>query len=89
MRAARTRKQRRRIAFEEEQRSLYTKYMHSQAWRDFRNKILADRGMMCESCGSFEGHREVHHLTYANLGHEQPEDVLVLCGNYHFDSLGD
>lgn len=78
MRIMRTRKQRSR-RYERG----YNAYMQSVEWKEFRNKVLELRGMQCEACGSFEGHREIHHLTYVRFRHELPEDVLILCHRCH------
>lgn len=62
----------------------YVAYINSPEWRVFRLTIFALRGRRCERCGDDgSGIREVHHLTYENLGHEKPEDVQVLCVECH------
>lgn len=60
----------------------YLQYIQSDAWASKRRMILARRGRKCEDCGSCE-RLEIHHLTYARLGMEKPEDLRVLCRKCH------
>jgi phage terminase large subunit GpA-like protein len=59
----------------------YNTYIHSNAWRVFRLAALR-RQPCCQACGRRD-RLNVHHVTYENLGHESPEDVLVLCHSCH------
>jgi hypothetical protein len=67
----------------------YDPYMHSAAWARRRRIALDNAGGMCQRCfvrpddPDFGRPLEVHHLTYKNLGHEQAEDLIVLCTNCH------
>src|SRR5712664_3448892 len=56
----------------------YAEYLQSLHWKTFRLSVLAERGARCEDCGSVH-QVQVHHQTYARLGHEFPTDVVVLC----------
>lgn len=69
----------------------YREYILSSQWRAFRFYVLEQRGECCEFCGA---RREaayddtvfhLHHLDYSRLGHEHPEDVIVLCRSCHDD----
>ena len=59
----------------------YNRYLKTQNWKEFRERILAERGC-CEECGATED-LQVHHVDYGRLGHEAPEDVTVLCRTHH------
>lgn len=56
--------------------------MASDKWREYKRFVLAHRGNKCEVC-SRAGEVFLHHRSYKNLGHEHPEDVVVLCGPCH------
>lgn len=60
----------------------YRAYLLSPAWRDFRGRVMKDRGDACEKCGS-EHQLQIHHLTYDRIFNEEPEDVQVLCRKCH------
>lgn len=55
----------------------YAKYLKSEHWACFRNKIIKER-IKCEKCGS-DKKLGIHHLSYKNLGNEKKEDVILLC----------
>jgi hypothetical protein len=75
----------------------YQTYLTSLHWKQFRKFIFRTRGSSCEECGvsnmwakMFYGQsNNVHHLSYANLGREHPEDVMVLCRRDHERRHGD
>lgn len=73
----------------------YLAYIKSPAWRARREEALARAGGRCQyevedpaglnhipRCTRTR-HLEVHHLTYARLGNELPEDLEVLCWFHH------
>jgi 5-methylcytosine-specific restriction endonuclease McrA len=60
----------------------YIAYLNSQEWALTRAKALAAGRHRCALCHSaFDLH--VHHATYERLGHEDPGDLVVLCGPCH------
>ncbi len=61
----------------------YEAYINSKAWRTFRGAILAKRGHRCERCWKAPPVLHLHHLSYANIGHEKDEDVKLLCEDCH------
>lgn len=63
----------------------YVRYLHSAAWAAKRAAVLARADGRCEDCGAVvpAGETEVHHLTYARMGDELPEDLLALCPADH------
>lgn len=65
--------------------ALYKTYMQSEAWRELRELMIDIVGGLCERCEASEDDvtLEVHHLTYERLGHEDPEDLQVLCPSCH------
>ena len=63
-------------------RALYDLYLESPAWRKKREARLLIDKHRCTVCGS--GKRlEVHHTTYANVGHENLYDLRTLCHACH------
>ena len=59
----------------------YRGYLKTDAWKSFRNGLIAERGC-CEYCGTTD-YLEIHHLAYDRLCNEAPEDVMVLCSDCH------
>lgn len=57
-------------------------YLRSLAWRQTRLNYLGRVGWKCERC-HVRACRLVHHLSYARLYHEQPEDLIALCNECH------
>lgn len=60
-------------------RERYIQHLRSPQWRYFKTRIIAIRGHQCERCGQNFGTLELHHKSYRRFGHEQPEDVELLC----------
>lgn len=69
----------------------YAKYLAGDHWRTLRKEVIDAVGSICEECLmprwlaeiAYDQDLHVHHLTYANLGNEQPEDLRVLCARCH------
>jgi len=66
------------------QKKAYLKYLESETWIKLRCDIITIRGDKCERCG--KGGVHVHHRSYKNLGHEEPEDLVLLCGSCHMET---
>lgn len=66
-------------------RKVYSKYIHSEEWKDFRLSIIRVRGYRCEKCGETEGIIHAHHLTYERFMKEIPSDIMLLCIPCHND----
>jgi hypothetical protein len=73
----------------------YADFLDSPVWRVTRRQALVRAGFRCQwvvpgmtiRCGS--RHRlEVHHLTYARIGDEDPDDLVVLCRAHHLSAHG-
>jgi 5-methylcytosine-specific restriction endonuclease McrA len=64
--------------------ALYTSYMQSEAWKALRQTMIDITGC-CERCELTDEVTmlEVHHLTYERLGHEDLDDLQVLCPPCH------
>lgn len=60
----------------------YARVMLSPRWRMKAHLLKGWAGSCCEVCG-VDDELEVHHITYENLGTEQPTDLVVLCGRCH------
>jgi hypothetical protein len=63
-------------------RVLWDAYMASPEWTSLRRRTIEAHDGKCERCGGIED-VQVHHTSYRRLGHELPEDLLVLCGVCH------
>lgn len=65
----------------------YRAHIASKEWRTvIRPAALERANHRCAFCGlgvkklrTMGRHLEVHHNNYSSLGHEQPEDLTVLC----------
>lgn len=60
----------------------YQEYLKSEHWRKVRSNALLRASNKCQLC-AVTTNLSVHHNTYANLGCEKDEDVLVLCWPCH------
>jgi len=59
----------------------YEAYLVSDHWKEFSAKV---RAKQCFCCNSRKG-LQIHHITYVNLGHELPEDVVTVCRQCHLE----
>ncbi|MEZ4728310.1 MAG: hypothetical protein R3E79_14345 [Caldilineaceae bacterium] len=66
-------------------RVTYADYMQTEEWRQRAEAAKARVGYRCQICNRASPRviLEVHHRTYERLGHEQPEDLTVLCRGCH------
>lgn len=60
----------------------YKDYLLSSEWAEIRIDLFNKRGKKCEKCGSLKN-LHIHHLHYNNIFKEEPEDLMILCGNCH------
>ena len=60
----------------------YSDYLLTDHWLSMRKAALYRAGGRCQLCGRQE-RLQVHHNSYENLGHELPEDLVVLCQSCH------
>ncbi len=60
----------------------YKEYLKSEHWLGMRDRILWERDYECQACGSGKN-LNVHHLTYAHLGSEYDDELVVLCKPCH------
>lgn len=59
----------------------YSDYLQTPRWRALSAKVRDEVGH-CEVCGTTD-HLEAHHAHYDTLGHEMPDDLVVLCRRCH------
>lgn len=72
-------------------RSEYEKYLQGDHWSKVKFAAKKWAHYKCRQCKIseanhlelFHQHLEVHHLSYENIGHEGPSDVVVLCARCH------
>jgi 5-methylcytosine-specific restriction endonuclease McrA len=60
----------------------YQEYLFSDEWRSKALEAKRKARFECALCASV-GPLEVHHRTYARIGHEAPTDLIVLCEKCH------
>lgn len=61
----------------------YSDYLASPEWRAKKKQVFAARGYVCEHCKAVDVQLHVHHLTYVRLGHENLEDLAIVCRPCH------
>nr|AGC72346.1 hypothetical protein [uncultured bacterium A1Q1_fos_2004] len=63
----------------------YYQYIQSEEWRQRANEAKRRAGYRCRVCNrsSKEVVLNAHHRTYKRLGHEDPDDITVLCRDCH------
>lgn len=59
----------------------YRAYLNSAEWR-WKAKAAIETASGCALCGATT-ELEVHHRTYARVGHERLNDLVVLCRRCH------
>jgi cytochrome c553 len=59
----------------------YEEYRRSAHWRAV-SRLMRSLEKVCEIC-AFPYELNVHHKTYERLGHEHPNDLIVLCRACH------
>jgi hypothetical protein len=63
----------------------YAEYLKSAEWQAKRNERLRVDNYTCQRCGG-KRNLQVHHLTYANIGHEDVHnDLITMCKDCHED----
>ncbi len=62
-------------------REFYGWYLKSAAWQTKRIPTLQSNGWKCVRCPNEAN--QVHHLTYAHVGDELPEELEPLCDECH------
>lgn len=73
----------------------YADYLQGEHWLTLRDRIFYKRGRTCEDCGwdedwqddfryTNQGPLNLHHVTYARLGHERLADLRILCARCHY-----
>jgi len=60
----------------------YTTYLGSPAWHRKRLKVLKRAQGLCEGC-HLRSPTQVHHVTYAHVGHELLFELVAICDACH------
>jgi hypothetical protein len=71
-----------RILFQGPSNSDYDAYIHSDEWKHLANIAKDAAGRRCRVCNS-PSQLNAHHRTYERFGHEDIEDLTVLCHECH------
>jgi 5-methylcytosine-specific restriction endonuclease McrA len=61
----------------------YRDYLRSPEWKQTRAAALRQAHGVCERCVLPRYGLQVHHVSYDRLGHEEDEDLAVLCPDCH------
>ena len=64
-------------------KQLHQQHIDSPEWQIMRRFMLAIAGHRCQMCNAGPKDLIIHHRTYERLGHELPEDLIVLCRPCH------
>jgi hypothetical protein len=70
------------ITPEKSYKERYHEYLLSDDWKEIRANKLKEAGGRCQLCNK-RGTMHVHHRTYDRVFHEQPRDLIALCGRCH------
>lgn len=62
---------------------VYADYILSDVWRAKALVVKGRAHWTCQRCGKKNVPLEAHHLTYARLGCERPDDLQALCADCH------
>jgi len=62
----------------------YHDYIASERWKMKREIYFATFGRYCKACRSTENIK-IHHMSYANFGHEPMGDLISLCNPCHVE----
>ncbi len=61
----------------------YADYLATIWWQEKRREVVKKARGQCQLCNNRGVELHVHHKTYANLGSEDWEDLIVLCSDCH------
>ena len=64
----------------------YLEYLKSESWQQKRRNLARSADAKCFCCGAIPRPGNVldlHHLTYARVGHELPSDLVAICRSCH------
>ncbi len=63
----------------------YLLYLKSETWLKIRLEMLSFYNFTCSRCNLKMYHKRlhVHHKTYKNIFHEEPEDLELICNKCH------
>lgn len=73
------------VMYQTKYSSTYQDYLKSDHWKNLREEIIKERGLICEISGIpiHRGICNVHHLTYRNLTDVLHEDLMILSIPIH------
>lgn len=66
-----------------QKRITYQDYLQTDHWRDVSLAAKERSGHRCQLCGCKDKVLNTHHNSYANVGKEEPVDLIVLCDDCH------
>jgi hypothetical protein len=63
----------------------YLEYLQTEGWKRRSKEAMERAGYKCalDNRSGNEYTLHTHHKTYENIGHEKPEDLIVLCDECH------
>lgn len=62
----------------------YKAYLKTKHWKELRLAIVAERGRKCSVHNCDSGLPiQAHHTTYERVGHENHQDITLLCRRCH------
>ena|SRR6266542_2090390 len=63
-------------------RDYHQTYLGTEQWQCRRREAIQRGKFRCANCYK-ERRLQIHHLSYAHLGDEQPSDIVALCRSCH------
>lgn len=60
----------------------YSEHLRSPEWAEIRRRVFRRSAGVCEGCGSAEA-KEVHHISYDNMGMEFLFQLVAVCSKCH------
>ena len=60
----------------------YTEYLQGKHWKGLRKVLCLRPDSRCAGCDDHR-HLQIHHVSYARVGNELPDDLVVLCDTCH------
>lgn len=59
------------------------KFRQSKEWKEFRQKIINNRGRRCECCGGYCSKPQLHHIDESDYTNLDPKKFVLLCSLCH------
>lgn len=58
-------------------------FRKSKEWRDFRKRLIAERGTYCQCCGKCTRLLQCHHIDASDYKNLDPRKFALVCAQCH------